>query len=106
MANQIPWREMVNFRVREGVEALTFVYSKKGGKVSVFDEAGGEIKGIPIRSWSTLAEVDPGQESERGSIAPSLIPRREGDKCALHPNAPPLEMPEVPGAVTGGRKTA
>lgn len=59
-SSHIPWEEVrmiasvVNFRVKEGAEVPTFIYSNKGGKdgspkVRIFDEAGGEIKGIPTR---------------------------------------------------------
>ncbi|KAI2646754.1 hypothetical protein H4Q32_025409 [Labeo rohita] len=43
---------IVNLRMREGAEVPTFIYSSKGGRdrfpeVRIFDEAGGEIRGIP-----------------------------------------------------------
>ncbi|KAF4103730.1 hypothetical protein G5714_014717 [Onychostoma macrolepis] len=102
----IPWEEIqliasvVNIRILEGAEIPPFIYSSKGGrdgfpKVRVFDESGGEIKNIPIRSWTSLDEDDPGEASERESIAPSFTPRREGE-VRLDPSAPPQNNPESP----------
>ncbi|KAK2878654.1 hypothetical protein Q8A67_019445 [Cirrhinus molitorella] len=54
------------------------------GKVRVFDEAGEEIRGIPIRDWATLADVEEGDESDRGSI----IPRGEEHHEDVSPRAP------------------
>lgn len=60
---------IVNLRMREEAEVLTFIYSNKGGKdgspkVRVFDKAGGELKGMPTNDWATLAEVDQGEGSD------------------------------------------
>lgn len=100
-SRQIPWGEIrmitsvVNIRVLDGAEIPPFIYSSKGGKggfpkVRVFDESGGEVKNIPIRNWDSLDHDEPDAGSERGSIAPSFVPRREGNESALDPNVPPL----------------
>ncbi|KAK2885957.1 hypothetical protein Q8A67_016794 [Cirrhinus molitorella] len=85
---------IVNLRLREGAEAPDFIYSCKNAregfpKVRVFDEAGGEIRGIPIRDWATLADVEEGDESDRGSI----IPRGEEHHEDVSPRAP---LPDNP----------
>ncbi len=94
---------VVNIRVCEGAEAPPFIFSSKGGKdgfpkVRVFDESGGEIRNIPTRSWDALDEMDTGEGSERGSIAPSFTPRREGGESegAVDPTAPTPYNPESP----------
>ncbi|KAK9972674.1 hypothetical protein ABG768_025963 [Culter alburnus] len=79
--------------MKEGAEVPTFICSSKGGKdgsprVRVFDKAGEEIKGIPTRGWASLTVDDPVEGSERGSVAPSFIPLREGNESALDPLAP------------------
>ncbi|KAK2910830.1 hypothetical protein Q8A67_002963 [Cirrhinus molitorella] len=85
---------IVNLRLREGAVAPDFIYSCKNAregfpKVRVFDEAGGEIRGIPIRDWATLADVEEGDESDRGSI----IPRGEEHHEYVSPRAP---LPDNP----------
>lgn len=87
--------------MKEGAEVPTFTYSSKGGKVGppkvrVFDKASGEIQGIPTKSWATLAKIDQGEGSERGSVSPSLILQREGIECTHHPCALKPDNPDSP----------
>ncbi|XP_026054811.1 high mobility group nucleosome-binding domain-containing protein 5-like [Carassius auratus] len=106
-SEQIPWHEIrvltsvVNLRICEGAEIPPFIYSNRGGrdgspKVRVFDEYGGEVRSIPTRGWDELDETDAGEGSERGSVAPSFVPRREENRNALDFSAPQQEVPESP----------
>lgn len=106
-SEQIPWHEIrvltseVNLRIFEGAEIPPFIYSNRGGrdgspKVRVFDEYGGEVRSIPTRGWDELDETDVGEGSERGSVAPSFVPRREENRNALDYSAPQPEVPESP----------
>ncbi len=62
----------------------------------VFDESGGEIKNIPMRSWDSLDYDETDAGSERGAVAPSFAPCEEGNESALDPSAPPPYNPESP----------
>ncbi len=106
-SGQIPWEEVrlaasvVNIRVLDGAEIPPFIYSDTGGKggfprVRIFDESGGEIKNIPTRSWDSLDYDETDTGSERGSLAPSFVPREAGNENALDPSAPPPYNPESP----------
>uniref|UniRef100_A0A671P9M3 Macro domain-containing protein n=1 Tax=Sinocyclocheilus anshuiensis TaxID=1608454 RepID=A0A671P9M3_9TELE len=106
-SGQIPWHEVrmlasvVNLRICENAEIPPFIYSSRGGrdgypKVRVFDEFGAEIRNIPTKSWDDLDEVDTGEVSECGSLAPNFIPHREGNRNTLDPSAPQPENPESP----------
>ncbi len=70
----------------------------------VFDESRGEIKNIPTRSWDSLDYDETDAGSERGSVAPSFVPREAGNENALDPSAsPPYNPARVLSSIRGAK---
>lgn len=54
------------------------------------------MNGGQVKSWTDLAQIDLGNESERDSIALSFVPQRDGNECALDPSAPTFDNLDSP----------